>query len=122
MPDTAPVHTEPVTPDAPAAEPAVRAAMRIALRNGCALSRDAAEQIAEAILGCAGEGATAVTEHANQMSGGGFHVWNTEPYILEIYPLAEKIRHGQQHGGHVYRRRVIVVEDWEEVRDGGHPM
>lgn len=56
-----------------------------------------------------------VTEHAQLMSGGGYHVWNTEPYIEEIYPLAKKIEHGQRFGGRVYRRRVIVVEDWVEV-------
>jgi hypothetical protein len=56
-----------------------------------------------------------VTEHANLMSGGGCHVWNTEPYIEEIYPLALRIGHGQRFGGKVYRRRVIVVEDWAEV-------
>jgi hypothetical protein len=56
-----------------------------------------------------------ITEHAQLMSGGGFHVWNTEPHIEEIYPLAEKIKAGQRFGGKVYRRRVIVVEDWEEV-------
>jgi len=49
------------------------------------------------------------------MSGGGYHVWNTEPYIEEIYPLAQKIKAGQRFGGKVYRRRVIVVEDWTEV-------
>lgn len=64
----------------------------------------------------AGAGETAV-EYANEMSGGGLHVWNTEPDILEIYPLADKIRHGLRHGGKVYRRRVIVVEDWEEVTE-----
>ena len=56
-----------------------------------------------------------ITEHAQLMSGGGFHVWNTEPYIEEIYPLAQKIKAGQRFGGKVYRRRVIVVEDWTEV-------
>lgn len=52
MPDGGTVHTKPVTldTDLPAAPPAVRAAMRIALRNGCALSRDAAEQIVAAVL------------------------------------------------------------------------
>ena len=59
-----------------------------------------------------------ITEHANLMSGGGYHIWNTEPYILEIYPLEEHIEHGQRFGGKVYRRRVIVVEDWTEVRRG----
>lgn len=37
----------------PAAERAVRAVMRIALRHGSPLTRAAAEQIAEAVLGCA---------------------------------------------------------------------
>ena len=56
-----------------------------------------------------------VTEHAHLMSGGGYHVWNTEPYIEKIYPLEQRIKNGQQHGGHVYKRRVIVVEDWTEL-------
>ena len=64
-----------------------------------------------------------VTEHAHLMSSGGFHVWNTKPYIEEIFPLAERIKDGQRFGGKVYRRRVIVVEDWTEVpkaeEDGG---
>lgn len=36
------------------------------------------------------------------------------PEIERIYPLAEWIVHTQL-GGKVYRRRVIVVDDWEEV-------
>jgi hypothetical protein len=62
--------------------------------------------------------AAVVTEHAQLMSGGGYHVWNTEPYIEEIYPLADRIRAGQRFGGKVYRRRVIVVEDWTELAAG----
>ena len=68
---------------------------------------------AEAIV--MGEAGPVITEHAYQMSGGGYHVWNTEPYIEEIYPLEQRIAHSQQHGGKVYRRRVIVVEDWTEI-------
>jgi hypothetical protein len=67
---------------------------------------------------CNGTSATRhkeVVEHAYEMSGGGFHVWNTEPYIEEIYPLAQKIKASQRFGGKVYRRQVIVVEDWTEV-------
>ena len=56
-----------------------------------------------------------ITEHAELMSGGGYHVWNTAPYIERIFPLTEKIKAGQRFGGRVYRRRVIVVEDWTEV-------
>ncbi len=49
------------------------------------------------------------------MSGGGFRVRNSEPYMEEVYPLAKWIDAQKRHGGHVYRRRVIVVDDWEEV-------
>ena len=71
------------------------------------------------LCGTCAEAGEVVTEHAQLMSGGGFHVWNTEPYIEEIYPLAEKIKAGQRFGGKVYRRRVIVVEDWTEVPGDG---
>ena len=56
-----------------------------------------------------------VTEHAQMMSGGGYHVRNGDPEIEDIYPLAQWIVHGQRFGGHVYRRRVIVLEDWTEI-------
>lgn len=55
-----------------------------------------------------------VTEHAREMTGG----WNLrrdEPLTESVYPLAQWIRHGQENGGKVYRRRIIVVDDWEEV-------
>ena len=55
------------------------------------------------------------TEHAEQMSGGGYHVWNTEPYIERIYPLALRIKAGQRFGGKVYTRKIIVLEEWTEV-------
>lgn len=60
-----------------------------------------------------------VTEYATQMSGGGFHVRNDEPEIEEIYPLAKWIPAQQRFGGKVYRRRIIVVEDWTEVATHG---
>ena len=56
-----------------------------------------------------------VTEHATQMSGGGMHVRCDEPEVERIYPLAEWIPHQQRFGGKVYRRQIIVVEDWAEV-------
>lgn len=55
-----------------------------------------------------------VTEYGERMGGGGYQTWNTEPYIEKIYPLAEKIEAHRKHGK-VYRRRIIVVEDWAEV-------
>lgn len=56
-----------------------------------------------------------LAEYAVMMSGGGMHVRNDDPEVERIYPVAEWIPHQQRHGGKVYRRRVIVVEDWEEV-------
>jgi len=56
-----------------------------------------------------------VTEYAIQMSSGAMQVRNGEPYVERVYPLADWIAHGQENGGKVYRRRVIVVDDWEEV-------
>lgn len=55
-----------------------------------------------------------VTEYGQELKGGGYQTWNTEPYIEKIYPLAEKIKNERRHGK-VYRRRIIVVEDWTEV-------
>ncbi len=57
----------------------------------------------------------AIVEHAIQMSGGGMHVRCDDPEIERIYPLAEWIGHQQRFGGKVYRRRIIVVEDWRQV-------
>ncbi len=56
-----------------------------------------------------------ITEHATEMSGGGMHVRWSDPMAEKIYPLDEWIPAQQQHGGKVYRRRIIVVEDWQQV-------
>lgn len=56
-----------------------------------------------------------VVEHAILMSGGGMQVRNGDPEIERIYPLAQWIRGQQRFGGMVYRRTVLVVEDWAEV-------
>ena len=53
-------------------------------------------------------------EHGQLMSGGGFHVRNPEEEA--VYPLALWIKHGQRHGGKIYTRKIIVLEDWEEVQ------
>lgn len=56
-----------------------------------------------------------IIEYGQQMSGGGFRTFIDEPYIEEIYPLADRLEAGMRHGGHVYRRRIIVIEDWAEI-------
>jgi hypothetical protein len=63
-----------------------------------------------------------VTEYAIEMSGGGMHVRNPAPEIEKVYPLAEWIPHNQRDGGRVWRRRVIVVEDWELVPPQPEPL
>jgi hypothetical protein len=100
-------------PDYP---PSVLAAATAAIRDQFRsdLDRPGAPE-PDALARAALEAAEPVTEHAHMMSGGGYHVWNTEPYIEKVYPLAQRIEHGQRFGGKVYRRRVIVVEDWAEV-------
>lgn len=55
-------------------------------------------------------------EYAVRMTDGGMHVRNPHPEIERIYPLQKWIE-GQitVNRGHVYRRRVIILEDWTEV-------
>lgn len=56
-----------------------------------------------------------VVEHAIQMSSGAMQVRFDDPEIERIFPLADWIKSEQRFGGKVYRRVVVVVEDWEEV-------
>ena len=56
-----------------------------------------------------------VEEYGHLMSGGGVHVWPDDPEILDIYPLDKRIEHGKRHGGRVLRRRIVVLDDWEEI-------
>jgi hypothetical protein len=56
-----------------------------------------------------------VTEYGQIRKSGDAVVWDTEPYIEEVRPLAKRIENTLRMGGEVYRRRVIVVEDWTEV-------
>lgn len=58
---------------------------------------------------------TPTVEHAQRYSGGEWLVWNEAPELEAIYPTSKRIEHGQQHGGIVGRRRVIVLEDWRRV-------
>lgn len=54
-----------------------------------------------------------VTEYAQQMGSGEYRVrW---PGADKVYPLAEWIADRREDGGKVYRRCIIVVEDWQEV-------
>lgn len=57
-----------------------------------------------------------ITEHGQLMSGGGFEIRSADPAVERIYPTAEWIEHIRNRGGHVYQRRVIVIEDWTEIK------
>lgn len=59
-----------------------------------------------------------IIEHALLMSGGGMQVRNPHPDIERIYPLMEWIRNELQNGSKVYRRRVVVLDGWAEVKEG----
>jgi antitoxin (DNA-binding transcriptional repressor) of toxin-antitoxin stability system len=58
----------------------------------------------------AGAGAV-VTEYGRLHKSGDVLTWETEPPP----PAANLIANPLRQGGRVYRRRVIVVEDWTEV-------
>lgn len=59
-----------------------------------------------------------VTEHAEQYTSGAMLVRNPAPQVERVYPLAQWIVDQQDHGGKVYRRRIVVVDDWTEVPRG----
>ena len=54
-------------------------------------------------------------EYGILMSGGGYQIRWDDPECERIYPTAEWIAAQKRNGGHVFRRRVIVVEDWAEL-------
>lgn len=72
-------------------------------------------QCANAVHRCDGPRPEIVEEYGHLMSGGSVQVWNLTPELLDVYPLDKRIEHGKQHGGRVLRRRVIVVDGWEET-------
>lgn len=57
-------------------------------------------------------------ENAILMSDGSMQVRPHNPEVEQIYPLDQWIAAHQRFGGKVYRRTVIVVDDWQEVLDG----
>jgi hypothetical protein len=59
---------------------------------------------------------TPIVEHGQLMSGGGFQIRNGHPDIERIYPLRDWIRAEIRSGGKIYRRTIVVIEDWTEVK------
>ena len=56
-----------------------------------------------------------VTEYGLLMSGGGFHVRNGSPEVERVWPVQDWAAAEIRNGAHVYRRKVIVTVEWEEV-------
>src|ERR1700691_2338427 len=56
-----------------------------------------------------------LAEHATEYAGGSMLVWNESPCVTRIYPTAEKIQHELAIGAKVWRRQILVVEDWTEI-------
>lgn len=54
-------------------------------------------------------------EYAQSLPGGGMQTWKTGSVEEAIYPLGKRLLHTMRYGGRVYRRRILVVEDWTEV-------
>lgn len=63
--------------------------------------------------------AEGVHEHGLEYPGGAVLVWpNDDPQNpwLRIIPLEERVRDARENGGKVLRRKVIVIQEWEEVQ------
>lgn len=59
----------------------------------------------------------AVTEHAVELCGS-LQLRSDHPDIDTLYPLAEWTPDWQRRGVHVFKRRIVVVDDWTEVPRG----
>lgn len=102
---------------AEAAELAHRAMLTSYIGKPPPILRGDADRMVAALLkaGWTPPGGT-VVEHAEQYTSGAMLV--RYPEIEHVYPLAEWITDQQRHGGRIFKRRVIVVDDWTEVPRG----
>jgi hypothetical protein len=77
------------------------------------LSADAAEILERwNVLGLA-----PVTEHAEGWRSGDMKIRYTDPDVDRIYPLSKWRYHIHRQGGRVYRRTVLVLDDWTQLRN-----
>lgn len=58
---------------------------------------------------------TVITEYAQLDRNGVFLLWDADPAAGNRFPLARRIKLARSYGGLVFRRRVAVIEDWEEI-------
>jgi hypothetical protein len=76
--------------------------------------RDLVRRVLEAaVLGIGSS--VVVTEYAKEISSNGFHVWPSED--KHFLPVANRIKAVRDDFGRVFRRTVIVVDDWAEVTE-----
>jgi hypothetical protein len=81
---------------------------------------DTVNRLAGHITALRDQDGEAVTEYATGISGEGMNVRPDDPDVERAYPLDVWIEHRQRDGGRVYQRRIIVIDDWEEVPRGDH--
>lgn len=55
-----------------------------------------------------------VVEYALRLAGGSMEIRSNDSELEEIYPTERWITNQKKHHK-VYRRTVIIVEDWQEV-------
>jgi len=55
------------------------------------------------------------TEYGQLYSDGEFKILLDTPEIEAIYPLGKRIEHIEKHKGTVYKRTIIVIEDWVAI-------
>jgi hypothetical protein len=55
------------------------------------------------------------TEYAEEFKSGAMLVRWSDPELERVAPLGRWIETQRKFGGHVHRRKIIVVEDWIEV-------
>lgn len=59
---------------------------------------------------------TPVVEYGLKMTAS-MQVFPNSPETELIYPVAKQARHAMKYGGKVYRRRVMVIEEWVAVTE-----
>lgn len=57
-----------------------------------------------------------VTEYSLKMLNT-MQVLPTDTEVEKVYPMAKHLRHSMKYGGQVYRRRLLIIEDWTPVTE-----
>lgn len=57
-----------------------------------------------------------VTEYSLKMLNT-MQVLPSDTEVEKVYPVAKHLRHSMKYGGQVFRRRLVVIEDWTPVTE-----